>query len=213
MKIKNLKTGQKVLMKLMGFPEEIEIESHIVGVEKDRLRIMFPEKHSSKMYYFREGQEVELSIYFASKVIIMASLVINTPYEEAFTLELNDEFIVIQRRQYVRADIPLDISLYQDGRLCLSTKTLNISGGGFKMVSDGTISPERVYGFSFKIPNTDFEITGNGVVLQTVEDNGSFVSMFKIKNIKEDDRNKIIKLCLEHEMKVHQAMKEAESLR
>lgn len=165
------------------------------------------------MYYFREGQEVELSIYFSSKVIIMASLVINTPYEEAFTLELNDEFIVIQRRQYVRADIPLDISLYQDGRLCLSTKTLNISGGGFKMVSDVTISPESAYGFSFKIPNTEFEITGSGVVLQTVEDNGNFVSMFKIKNIKEDDRNKIIKLCLEHEMKVHQAMKEAESLR
>lgn len=209
MKIKNLKTGQKVLMKLIGFPEEIEIESHIVGVEKDRLRIMFPEKHSSKMYYFREGQEVELSIYFSSKVIIMASLVINTPYEESFTLELNDEFIVIQRRQYVRADIPVDISLYQNGCLCLTTKTLNISGGGFRMLSNESIKPNSAYSFSFKIPNTDFEIQGSGVVLHTVEDSDNFVSMFKIKSINEEDRNKIIKLCLEHEMKVHQAMKES----
>ena len=208
MKIKNLKTGQKVLIKLMGFQEEVEIESHIVGIEKDRLRIMYPEEHNSKMHHFREGQEVELSIYFPSKVVIMESLVINTPYEECFTLELNDEFLVVQRRQYVRADISLNVSLYQNGCLCLNTKTLNISGGGFKFISNETINPNSAYSFSFNMSNTDTPISGSGVVMQTVVDSGCFISMFKILSIKEDDRNKIVKLCLEHEMKSHQIMKE-----
>lgn len=208
MKIKNLSEGQKVHMKLLTFPEDVELDSKILRVEKDRLHLAFPEEYTDKMFFFREGQEVELSIYASSRVIIMVSLVIDTPYESSFSLELNDEFLVIQRRQYVRIDLPLNVSFFHDNKLVLNTKTINISGGGFKLESSRDMVEDKEYRFSLKVEGYDLPVTGYGIVLRNLEENGQFVSMFKFTEITEDDRNKIVKLCLEHEMKTHQAKKE-----
>lgn len=203
MKIKDLYPGQKVHIKLLNIPESVEIDSAIVKVDKDRLYLDFPAKYSNKMFHFREAQETELSIYTQRRVIIMSSLIIDTPYEQDFTLELNEEFMIIQRRQYVRSIVKLDISVSQGQKFFFNTKTANIGGGGLKFISNNTFKPGDYYDFALKMPSWEFPVEGNGVIVDNIEQDGVIFSMLKFDSISESDRNKIIKHCFDEEVNFH----------
>ena len=167
-------------------------------VETDRICLIFPEEYKKLSKYLHEGRELEAIAYTDKGIFVFDSIVIDSPYSNDFVIEFPEEKEKIQRREYVRAPIKLDIQLTKGGAT-IKGNTINIGGGGIRFTTEKDLEVKQVWNFSMTLPKWSKPVYGTGEVLYNIKQDNSNVSVLKFSYIEESDRNKIIKLCFEIE--------------
>lgn len=196
--MKEFRVGQELRIRYYTYRAE-SVTCTIKWCQDNRLGLIFPENQSQMARNFPVGKEIEAVVYTDSGVYVFDSIVINSPLELDFIIELPEESTRMQRRDYVRASFNHKLDLIKDG-MTFATKTMNIGGGGLRFVGKKEIENTEVYDFLLHLPD-GAKITGKGIVLYSFIRGRIIVSAIKFLEINETDRNKIIKKCFEEEVK------------
>lgn len=175
-----------------------EILCKIKEVESDRISLTFPPECMDIARYLIEGNDVEVLIYTDSGIYIFDSIVINSPLDEEFVVELPEASDKIQRRKYVRAPIATRIDVISKTSR-IKTTTVNIGGGGMRFYSPRVLPPDSEWDFLLYLPQWDEPIRGTGSILYSVRKDKDTVTIMRFDDILESDRSKIIKVCFEEE--------------
>lgn len=195
-----LQNGQEVKIKFdTPSLSDIEINCSVKWYENDRISLVFPEEQKNYEKDLPEGKEIEVIIYTNSGIFVFESIVMNSPLERNFVIELPDEKKKIQRRDYIRAPINLKMHL-KKGDTEFETKTINIGGGGVRFITQENLEMGDLWKFILFLPENK-KIQGLGKVLYTILKGNNMASVIAFSDIKETERNRIIKLCLDEEIK------------
>lgn len=176
-----------------------EITCKVLDVDEDRVSLAYPEDKMEFANYLYEGKELGVVIYTDKGLHAFDSVVLDSPLESEFIIELPEERNKIQRREYVRMPVKLSLTLNK-GDEVVETEIINIGGGGVRFKSNTTFSTNERWGFSFYIPEHDEPLTGSGAILYNLKQDNYIVSVIKFVHISESDRNRIIKLCFDEEV-------------
>ena len=134
--MKELQNGQTAKLNFtISSVGEVSLVCALKWVEKDRISLVFPDKDREFIRDLPEGKEIAVVIYTNSGIFIFDSIVINSPLEHDFVIELPEERKKIQRREYIRAPINLKLVLTKDDAR-FETRTINIGGGGIRFIAN-----------------------------------------------------------------------------
>lgn len=210
--MKELQSGQiaKINFTISSVKDE-SIVCRIKRVETDRIALVFPEGKREFIRDLPEGKEINAVIYTNSGIFVFDSIVINSPLEQDFVIELPAEKQRIQRREYVRAPMSLRLVLKKDSS-DFETSTINIGGGGIRFISQENIEKDHLWGFLLHLPDKTV-LRGTGRVLYTLLQSGHVASVIVFSEISETDRNRLIKLCFDEEIKNIKAKKGSDDRR
>lgn len=198
--MKELKAGQKIRLKFKVSSLRSEsITCTVKWFESDRVAVVFSEDHSYLIKKLPEGKEVEVVVYTDSGIFSFDSIVINSPLEHDFVIEIPGEKKHIQRRDYVRSPFNLRLVLSQNATEIV-TKTINIGGGGIRLLLKDELKTNSIWKFTLYMPDDEIA-TGKGTILYSLLQGKNIVSVLKFVEISETDRNKIIKKCFEEEVR------------
>jgi len=194
-----LRSGLHVKLKFnISSIRAYEISCILKWFEDDRISLEYPANKHELMKYLHEGKDLEVIIYSDKGVFVFDSIVIDSPFNSDFIIELPEEKTKIQRREYVRAPIKLDFFLNKDGQK-IQSETVNIGGGGIRFSSLKEFKVGDIWDFAFRLPNDNTVIKGNGEILYSIRQEKSITSVIKFLEIGENERNKIIKACFDEE--------------
>ncbi|KXH82037.1 flagellar brake protein [Sporosarcina sp. HYO08] len=111
----------------------------------------------------------------------------------------NDKLNKIQRREYVRVETPVDVAVkYDDSYEQFVAK--DISGGGIALIlRDGasfSVFEQIELTIVLPFPNDEIEyVQTKGSVVRVVEKDGRTIAPIQFDEIKEDERQLIIRFC------------------
>lgn len=198
--MKELEAGQKIRLKFnLSSLRSESITCVVKWFERDRVSLVFPDDCPHLLKSLPEGKELEAVIYTDSGIYAFDSIVINSPLEHDFVIEIPDEKKRIQRRDYIRAPFNLRFVLSKNG-MELETKTINIGGGGIRFLIKDELKTNDIWNFTLYMPEGTIA-KGKGLILYSFLQGKMVVSVIKFVDISETDRNKIIKKCFEEEVK------------
>jgi len=198
--MQELEAGQKIRLKFNT--SSLRSESIICVVkwfESDRVALVFPDEGYHLRKNLPEGKELEAVVYTDSGIYAFDSIVINSPLEHDFVIEIPDEKKRIQRRDYIRAPFKLKLIVAKNG-IELETKTINIGGGGIRFFVKQELKTNDIWDFMLYLPDETLA-KGKGRVLYSLLQGKMIVSVIKFVDISETDRNRIIKKCFEEEVR------------
>ncbi len=204
--MKEFQNGQTVKINFsIPFIKEESTFCTIKWVEEDRIGLVFPKDRQDIIRELPEGKEIEAIVYSNSGIFVFASIVINSPLEHDFVIELPAEKKKIQRREYVRTPVNLELCLRrEDARF--ETRTINVGGGGIRFIAGEEFKTDDRWLFSLSLPEGR-TIRGAGKVLYTLLQGRTTASVIIFTDIDETERNRIIKLCFDEEIKHLRAKK------
>jgi len=195
-----LEAGQKIRIKInLSSLRSETITCVIKWFEDDRIALVFPDEHEYLKKNLPEGKEIEAVAYTDSGIFAFDSIVINSPLEHDFVIEMPDEKKRIQRRDYVRAAFNLKFVIKNRDKE-IDAKTVNIGGGGVRFLVKEELKPNSYWDFKLTMPDETI-IRGGGTVLYSFLQGQKIISVIKFIEITETDRNRIIKKCFEEEVK------------
>lgn len=198
--MKELEAGQKVRIKFdLSSLRSESLMCVIKWFEEDRVALVFPDSHKHLARSLPEGKELEAVIYTDSGIFSFESIVINSPLEHDFIIEIPDEKKRIQRRDYIRAPFNLRLILSK-GNEEIETKTINIGGGGIRFLVRDELKSNDFWDFILYMPD-EAPVKGKGTIIYSLSQGKLIATVIKFTDINETDRNKIIKKCFEEEVK------------
>jgi len=198
--MQELEAGQKLHLKFnISSLHSESITSVVKGFEGDRVALTFPDDSRHLIKDLPEGKELEVIVYTDSGIYVFDSIVINSPLEHDFVIEIPDEKKHIQRRDYIRVPFNLRFVLTK-GIKELETKTINIGGGGVRFLIKEEQKTNDIWNFMLYMPGGTV-VKGSGIILYSLLQGRMRISVIKFVEISETDRNRIIKKCFEEEVK------------
>ena len=199
MSIYQIKKGQKVQIMFYAGSKKQIIDTYIVESDSDRLILAFPESKKEFIPYLVEGTEIKAFIYTYTGIIIIDSIVFDSPFDSQIVIEYNENQQVIQRRKYTRIPFNMDFFIQkEDGNI--KTKTVDISGGGIRFISQTPLCANDNYKVQLRLTFYKKMIKAEGIILKKrIYQENEYVLEFTI--IDEKDRNQIIQECKEAEKK------------
>jgi len=199
-----LEAGQKIRLKFnISSLRSESITCVVKWFEEDRVALVFPDDFLQLKKSLPEGKELEAVVYTDSGIYAFDSIVINSPLEHDFVIEIPDEKKRIQRRDYIRAPFNLRFVLSKDtlkDEIEIETKTINIGGGGVRFLVKDELKTNDIWNFTLYMPDGTVA-KGKGIILYSLLQGKLVVSVIKFVDISETDRNRIIKKCFEEEVK------------
>jgi len=198
--MQDFKKAQKVILSLtISSIRSYEVISAIKRVDQDRISLTFPDDKKDLMKFFREGKELNVVVYTDSGLFVFDSVIIDSPFNADFVIELPDETTKIQHRAYERIPINLNLKLIRNKKL-VKTATINIGGGGIRFRVNDFFESGHIWNFILTLPD-DKHVVGYGEIVYSLKDNEQNVSIIKFIDISENDRSRIIKLTYDEEIK------------
>lgn len=195
-----LEAGQKIRLKFnISSLRSESITCVVKWFEEDRVALVFPDDCPHLKKSLPEGKELEAVVYTDSGIYAFDSIVINSPLEHDFVIEIPDEKKRTQRRDYIRAPFNLRCVLTKD-EIELETKTINIGGGGIRFLVKDELKTNDIWNFTLYMPDETIA-KGKGIILYSLLQGKLVVSVIKFVDISETNRNRIIKKCFEEEVR------------
>lgn len=191
-----IRKGQKV--KLLVNTEEglkKEFDCFIKGVYEDRLSLDFPQELLEYSDYLEEGEDIPVKIFTPLGVKSFNAAILDSPYEEDFTIEYVESTNDLQRREYVRVPFTAKVFIETQDKRTVIAYTMDISGGGLKFLSEEEFEPQEQVKITIYMPD-DRSLQVKGVIIpnQYIPVNEHVLSFTEIN---EKDRDRIIKKCFE----------------
>ncbi|GEL76141.1 flagellar brake protein [Tenuibacillus multivorans] len=212
-----LKIGTRLTIETIKNGEvEERFQCKIAEISKKYIYIDYPiSERTGRTSLFLDGSEFMVSyvghdgnVYkFSTEVIGRKKMKI-----PVLTIKMpnKDEFRKIQRREYVRVEVPLDVAIHpkQEDQSPLITRTIDISGGGIAVVGLGKEKEYQsgdIMDISIVLPfqSNDYSyFFSQAEVIRTIRghDASSSKITYKFVNIDEKEREKMIKFCFEKQL-------------
>ena len=186
-------------------------KSKIIDVGLDHVMIDYPTHiENGKTAFFHDGTQLLISFTDKQKnSYLFKTEVSGRRIEGVPMLKLSypgdDQLIPIQRREFVRTDVTLDVAVLKDGK---NTKLVseNISAGGIGLNLSGTAYNEKdslslLIVLPFKNKEMKYIRTEAEIIRISVTSNRKVASV-KFNEISLSDRQRIIRYCFEQELKI-----------
>lgn len=149
---------------------------------------------------FLKGTELKVSYgldnrgMFSFKAVVDGKLDRNQDY---VVLRKNSEIKSIQRRNYYRLDLVIDVSVKireKDGTEEM-TQTLNLSGGGLKLYMKGNTEKDRILFLTIYLPNRFVETKAKVIQVEIQDEKLKKRRLVSAEfiDIREEDRNEIVR--------------------
>jgi c-di-GMP-binding flagellar brake protein YcgR len=175
---------------------EKELDCSIKKIYKDRLSINFPKEIIYYTDYLQEGEEVTAKIFTPSGIKIFDAIILNSPLEPEFIIEFVENYIEVQRRKYLRADLETKVIIERSEKGNIVTRTLDIGGGGVRFLFDGNFDYKETVNCLLYLPMYLSSIKATGIIIKD-EHLGAKEYVLVFTKIDERERDKIIKKCIE----------------
>lgn len=201
---------------------EKAISCYIRAVYPDRILLTQPQDWEKHLDILQEGEEVRTKVFTRAGVLLYTALVLTSPENDEFTLEYNEESAqIMQRRVYTRVPMETIVDCEYDElvkdnnnldhekmvefatqlqcefeRYTVEAETVDIGGGGLKIESKQELPYDKT--ITFKINLFDDIIIAQGVLVPKTNLPPLQYGV-KFTKIKEEDKDKIIKICFKIE--------------
>lgn len=192
-----IKRGLKVVVELdtgSFTGSKTRIDCYIIEPEYDRLTVSFPESKSEFIPYLSEGTEIKAFIYSFTGIIIVDSIVFDSPYDGKMVIEYNEENHIIQRRKYLRMPYITDMFLIREDQN-VRANTIDIGGGGVRFQCSHSFVDMESVSVQLKLAHFEPIIKVEGTILKK-----NFYKpdeyVLEFMKISESDRERIIKKCV-----------------
>ena len=192
-----IKRGLKVQVEFEVGSKKNILDTYILQPDSDRLTLSFPDSKREYAPYLREGTEIKAFIYTFTGIMIIDSIVYDSPFDGKFTIEFNEDHQIIQRRKYLRMPYITDFFLQRpDGNI--KTTSVDICGGGVRFVTDIVLKADEQYKVQLRLNNFEPMIKASGIILKkNFYKPNEYVLEFM--EIDEKEREKIIQKCIKLE--------------
>jgi len=175
-----------------------EMECLVKDIYKDRLSLTFPKEMMPYLRHLQEGEEIPISIFTPSGIRMFNSMILDSPVEEEFVVEYDENNIQVQRREYTRAKLKTKFIVERLDDENIVTHTIDIGGGGVRFFYEGTFKPKELGNCRLYLPFILASVKAQGQIIEKPYlENGVHVILFN--QICESERAKIIKKCFEVE--------------
>lgn len=175
---------------------EKELDCTIKKLYKDRIAIRFSEETIKYIDYLGEGEEINVKIFTPSGIKMFNAIILNSPLEAEFIIEFVEDYIEIQRRKYLRADLETKVIIQRPEKENIVTSTIDIGGGGIRFHFDGRFENKEKVTCLLYLPMAIRSIQATGVIISE-EHLGKNQYVLIFTKIEERDRDQIIKKCIE----------------
>lgn len=191
----------KLVFKL-GDKSERELDCFVKDIQKDRLSLAFPKEALSYAEYLQEGNEVPVKIFTPSGIRVFDAMILNSPLEQDFVIEYVEDSIQIQRRAYARVKLETKLIVERSNGQNIITYTHDIGGGGLRFHYEGDFFPNEQVKCRLYLPKQMTSIVAMGEILKKPHLlKNEFIVLFT--DIRESDRDRIIKKCFEVEASLY----------
>lgn len=196
-----VKRGLKVQIEFAIGRKRNMLDTYILEPDSDRLTLSFPESKREFAPYLREGVEIKAFIYTFNGIIILDSIVYDSPFDGKFIIEYNTEHHVIQRRKYLRMPYLTDFFIRTED-VNIKTTSVDICGGGVRFTTDKQLKAGSIYTAQLRITQHEPLIKMEGILLKkNFYKQNEYVLEFTV--IDEIDREKIVQKCLNLEKEIN----------
>lgn len=185
--------GQKVKIFFNVENERKEMECYVKEVFSDRVSLTLPKGIMQYVDYLGEGMEIFMKVFTLAGMQMFESIILNSPLECDFMVEYEKDALLIQRREYSRFKTETELIIYCEEEEIEAT-TVNISGGGLKFYCKKPLNNQELLSGTVcfhEEGSVDFK--GKILTDNVNEPSEEYAIMFT--DIKEEDRNKLIKIC------------------
>ena len=199
--MKALKIGNEVKIEYLNGEEKVSsILSKVTNIEYDRLELSAPEtNYEEACKYLNEGTTILVYIYTSNGIRAFDSIVLN-PLSEKLIIDFPNDYKNIQRRKYIRANwISQAILIDPKTNESFNITTKDLGGEALKFITNNFIDLNEKYKISLTLDNFLPSIVIEGRI-EKKEHFSDKEYLFFYEDIKDSDRNKIIKKCLELEV-------------
>lgn len=199
--MKALKIGNEVKIEYLNCDGQVEsIVAKIANIEYDRLEVSKPrENYEQACQYLNEGTTILVYIYTNNGIRAFDSIVLN-PLKEKLIIDFPNDYKNIQRRKYIRASwISQAILIDPKTNESFNITTKDLGGEALKFITNRLLKQDEEYKISLTLDN----FLPSVIIKGRIEKKKHFKEqeyLFFYENIKDSDRNKIIKKCLELEV-------------
>jgi len=194
-----IREGQKAKLSFKTADNsEKEFDCFIKEIQKDRLYLDFSQEILSYAQFLEEGTELPVKIFTPTGIKLFDTIILNSPLESEFVIEYAEDSIQIQRRAYTRIDLETKIIIQREEKTNIVTKTIDISGGGLRFFYEGDFDPGEQVKFLLYLPFEAHSVQSQGVIIKNEHIPKDQHILF-FTDIKERERDRIIKKCFEME--------------
>ncbi|GFR35583.1 flagellar brake protein [Thermobrachium celere] len=207
--ITNLVINLRINQKIEILDDNITYKSIVQDITKDGILISYP-THNNRPLLIHAGSVIEYFVTTEKDIVKCKSIVLGKKRDEnvnLLVLSLPEVKERVQRREYFRLPITMPIKYYalpndkaytslQDipsgyfNRL-MNTLTVDISGGGIKIITNEQLHVGNYVILSLNIPQ-EINLLCSVVHVEQSEDNKKFKTALKYEGIEEKIRDKII---------------------
>lgn len=186
-----LQTGQKLSINIQKEDKLVEIMATITGIEEDRLKIELPPYFMRYIKYLGVGRKLTLKVFSKLGTIDFNAIVINSPLEDDFCVELDENAIKLTPNEDIPVVGAMESLVITKGDMVLNAKTIELSTEYLKFYTDKKFEINDTFDCELIFPNGYGTITFRGTVteIDEVYDNEYKVSY---SNMTEYDRQTLL---------------------
>ena len=197
MALNPIKRGLKVQVEFETGSKRTILDTYILEPDSDRLTLSFPDSKREFAPYLREGTEIKAFIYTFTGIMIVNSIIYDSPFDGKFIIEFNEQHQIIQRRKYLRMPYITDFFIQrEEGNI--KANSVDIGGGGVRFITDYQLKAGQNYKIQLRLTPFEPMIKAEGIILKKnfYKSNEYVLEFMKID---EKERDKIVKKCLQIE--------------
>lgn len=209
-----IKVGNTIHLELNSTDEgKKRFKSKILDYTNGQVFIDYPvDQKTKKPSFFLEG--TQFRVWFIGKdqaIYLFETEVLGKDEKKFPMLVLNDpgkqEYVRIQRRQYVRVDTNIDVAVYSLANKFtpFTTITADLSGGGMALIlpDEHSIDPQDVLKIWLALPFQTGEINYieiHAKAIRVFKERGRIKGSFEFVDIGEAECQKVVRYCFEKQL-------------
>ncbi|MBU9714257.1 flagellar brake protein [Evansella tamaricis] len=201
--------------------ERKKYRSKLLDYQDNQLFIDYPvDEETKKPHFLFPG--TELKVWFIGKdeaIYLFHTEVLGKLEKKIPMLIIHDpgqqNYIRIQRRQYVRIDTAIDVAIHSIDQSFppFTTITLDISGGGIATLipKNNKLPDNTVVSLYFPLhfqTGDIYFIKTKGKLIRIIEKQGQRKGSFQFIDLTEGDRQKIVRYCYEKQLNLRKKVKQ-----
>ena len=196
--MKSLTSGIELKIEFLNESNKKEsIKCKIRDCEFDRIILDYPEDSLSLAKNLKEGSFIFVFISLGSGIRAFSSIVMTSPLDGPFEIEYPQDYEDIQRRKYIRAKWLSKATITDERGESYKVNIEDLGGAALKFTADNRIIREQS-DIKIYLPLEPFlpSIIIEGKIKKKIHFK-EYEYLLEYEKISKNDRDKIIKKCLE----------------
>ena len=186
-----IKEGQKISLYFQKDKNLVEMNCTIEDVYDDRLILTLPQYFMRYINFLQEGCELSAKIFSKMGTIDFNTIVISSPFEEVFEIELDYNALKLTENSEIPAVSAVESLEIKSENFSMRVKTFEISTEFIKFTSDKIFAVGNTYEFNLYLPEDYGIINFKGLVteIDPIYDN-EYTARYE--TISENDRQSLL---------------------